>query len=152
MSVMMCMTSVNASAQRHHGHGGHGHGGYGGPRHEMYDTPGHHHGGAGRFDGPRHGSYYHYDAPHHGVGHHHAGPRWRHDGYLYGWEGRVRHFDDGRWGYYRDNRWYYYNTYFEPDYYYAQPIHTFHSHVCSDVATAAVVGAAVGTMVEALMR
>lgn len=84
----------------------------------------------------------------------HADYRWDHNGYLYGWEGRVRHFDDGRWGYYRDGAWLYYDTFFEPDFYYAHPVAHFHAHHISRtarrVANVAAGVAAVATIVAAL--
>ncbi len=58
------------------------------------------------------------------IGHN---PRLDNRGFVHGWEGRVRH-DNGRWGYYRDNRWYWYDRYFEPDYYFANPLGYFNDY------------------------
>lgn len=70
----------------------------------------------------------HRDYNHHNDFAHHGGnPRLDHRGYVHGWEGRVRH-ENGRWGYFRDNRWYWYNRYFEPDYYYANPVGYFNDY------------------------
>lgn len=82
--------------------------------------------------------------------------RWNRHGYLNGWEGRVRRFDDGRWGYFRDGAWLYYDRFYEPTYYYAHPITLFHSH-CLSPRGRRVVGAVAGTvalatLISALIR
>lgn len=82
----------------------------------------------------------HRPAPVHVVHHYDRGP----------WAGRVRHMPDGRWGYYRAGCWYYYDCYYEPDFYFAHPIHHFHSHCLGTVAAAAVTTAAVATLINAL--
>lgn len=70
----------------------------------------------------------HRDYNHHNDYAHHGGnPRLDNRGYVHGWEGRVRH-DNGRWGYFRDNRWYWYDRYFEPNYYYANPVGYFNDY------------------------
>ena len=85
--------------------------------------------------------------------HHHAAPVAVVHHYDRGpWAGRVRHMDDGRWGYYRDNRWYYYDCYYEPDFYFAHPLHHFHGHCLGTVAAAAVTTAAVATLISALVH
>lgn len=68
------------------------------------------------------------------------------------WAGRVRHMDDGRWGYCRDGRWYYYNCYYEPDYYFAHPVHHFSAHCVGGAAAAVVATAAVATLISALVH
>lgn len=68
------------------------------------------------------------------------------------WADCVRHMPDGRWGYCRDNRWYYYDCYYEPDYYFAHPVHHFHDHCLGTVAAAAVTTAAVATLISALVH
>lgn len=57
----------------------------------------------------------------------HNAPRYDRNGFVPGWENRVRH-ENGRWGYYRDNRWYWYNRYFDPTYYYARPLAHFNDY------------------------
>lgn len=104
----------------------------------------------------RHDNYGHRDEHRHdyGRGNHGYremhGHRWDHDGWMVGYHGRVRHFDDGRWGYLRDGRWYYYNCFFEPDYYYARPVAHFHSHIMTPTERR-VVGATVGAVAVAAL-
>lgn len=84
----------------------------------------------------------HRQAPVHVVHHYDRGP----------WAGRVRHMPDGRWGYYRNNCWYYYDCYYDPDFYFAHPVHHFHGHCLGTVAAAAVTTAAVATLISALVH
>lgn len=128
MAAMMAMVSLNSSAQPRPGRGG---GPQGGPRVEMRGGHRGPHDMGPRDMGPR--------GPHDmGPGHRVPGPRdfrtmhghrWDHDGWMDGWHGRVRHFDDGRWGYFREGAWYYYDRFYEPDYYFARPLRHFHSHI-----------------------
>lgn len=82
-----------------------------------------------------HNSFGHDYARHDNFGHaggrhiddHHFAGRFDHRGHVIGWENRVRH-DNGRWGYYRNNRWYWYNRYFDPVYYYGNPINYFNDY------------------------
>lgn len=84
------------------------------------------------------------------------GHRWSHDGWLDGYHGRVRHFADGRWGYYRNGAWMYYDCFYEPAYYYAHPVATFHGHLLSPegrrIARAAVGTAVAVGVIAALCR
>lgn len=74
-------------------------------------------------------------------------------GYIPGWEGRVC-YDGGRWGYLRGNDWYWYDRYYEPDYYFAHPVHHFHhthvGHVAHKVAAGVVGTIALGALISAL--
>lgn len=83
------------------------------------------------------------------------GRYFRHDGFLPGYEGRVRYID-GRYGYLRAGRWYWYDTYFDPVYYYDRPLHCFRAHILNPKARKAVAGiaagVAVGTLVANLVR
>ena len=72
-------------------------------------------------------------------------------GYVPGWDGRVRYLD-GRWGYLRDDCWYWYDTYFAPDFYFANPLSCFHAHFHGRNAAAAVGGVAAGIAVGALIN
>lgn len=81
----------------------------------------------------------------------HAAHRWDNRGYLHGWDGRVRRFDDGRWGYYRDGAWLYYDCFYEPDYYFAHPVAHFHTHRIHHHHVDPVVGAAVGVAATAAL-
>jgi len=161
MFAFMAMVSNNMNAQGrvHRGEGrgyniemGHNRNGMGGRHDEM-----------GRHDMDRRNDDYAFDArndrhfgePRMGRGHHDNfremhGHRWDNDGWLEGYYGRVRHFDDGRWGYFRDNAWYYYDSFFEPDYYFAHPVMHFESHLFSPRARHAV-GAAVGVVAVAAL-
>ena len=158
MACMMAMVSNNAQAQREaqSGRGYHiemtgaQRGGYDNGRREMsrgYDN-GRREMGRGydngrREMGRREGYMMH-------------GHRWSHDGWLDGYHGRVRHFADGRWGYYRDGAWMYYDCFYEPAYYYAHPVSTFHCHMLSPegrrVARAAVGTAIAVGVIAALCR
>lgn len=131
MAIIAMMMSANANAQ-HAGHREmhmHGNGNiemrgpqgaphnnaYRGGRDVNYGNP---HMSSNR--GPAHydnHAYYNHPAPRNLDRH----------GYVPGWEGRVRH-DNGRWGYYRDNRWYWYDRYFEPTYYFGNPLTHFNSY------------------------
>ena len=150
MTVMMAMTSVNASAQGRNMGGdnpmrsarrefvmnGNNRGGHADMNYGHNNHRGHHNG----------------YAAHTGYGHDrmHMGGR-----YIdRRWEGRIR-YDRGRWGYYRDSRWYWYDIYFEPDYYFCHPVRHFHAHLSR--AERRMVGAvagtvAVGALITALCR
>lgn len=164
MFAMMAMFSTSMMAQGH-GHRNAGSRGYsiemgatrGGVRHDMhparmnhgYDAPRHH-----GYDAPHHHDMDHMGAPHHRGFREMHGHRWDMDGWMEGYYGRVRHFDDGRWGYLRDGRWYYYDCFYEPDYYFARPLAHFHSHIMTPserrIVGAAVGVAAVATLISAL--
>lgn len=152
--MSMFVTSANAQGR---------HGGMGVPRahHEMRMGDHGMRGGEMRHHdmGPRHDM-----APHHGMGPrhemhmgghghlaHHADYRWDSRGYLHGWDGRVRRFDDGRWGYLRDGAWYYYDCFYEPDYYFAHPLTHFHDHIFHSRGARRVVGAAIGAIAVAAL-
>lgn len=148
----MMAAGVNTMAQGHVG-AGHGKGPHYGAGREMVM------GGRGGFEmrGERHQTH-NRPAAHHAapvahrrpVGHHPAPAVHR---YPAGHRaGCVRHMPDGRWGYCRDNRWYYYDCYYEPDYYFAHPVHHFHDHCLGTAAAAAVTTAAVATLISALVH
>lgn len=145
MMAMMSMASVNGYGQSRGNHGGqrelvmHGNG-----RMEMRggheSRGGHEMSGAREMRGGRDGYGMHerdYATQHSGREMHgYAGGREmaHRGGFRMGgrefdrrWEGRIRH-DNGRWGYYRDNRWYWYDRYFEPDFYFANPLAHFNAH------------------------
>jgi len=118
--------------------------GYGNSHDYSYNHDGKHHGN--NYGMVMHGGR---QMMHDGHGHYFA-----HDGFLPGWEGRVRYLD-GRYGYLRDSEWYWYDTYFEPDYYYATPVRHFRRHlspVGRKVAAGVTVGVVVGALVAALCR
>lgn len=137
--AMMMIVSNNAMAQR---------------RGHMSDV---------RMGGPRHEMVMHHQGrPSMHVEHHpdhrmvYAGGRHHRldcHGYIPGWEGRVR-YHEGRWGYLRGHDWYWYDTYYEPDYYFAHPVHHFHHHhlphfrpaVAGAVVGAAVVGGLIASL------
>ena len=104
----------------------------------------------GNYDMHRNNSYdmHRYDN-HNGYREMH-GHRWSHDGWMEGYHGRVRHFDDGRWAYLRDGRWYYYNRFIEPDYYYGRPISHFNSYTYTKAEKAAI-GITVGAVAVAAL-
>lgn len=133
MIAIMAITSITANAQRHSDNrrgearveNGAYRGSYRGGR-DMHNANNARHndmhrndyrGNAGRYEGAHRSN----------VIAHHAEPRYNHQGYVHGWENRVRH-ENGRWGYYRDNRWYWYNRYFEPTYYYGHPVAHFNDY------------------------
>ena len=93
----------------------------------------------------------HHPAPHHPHMHRPCGPRVDAYGWVPGWHGRVR-YCDGRWGYLRGRDWYWYDVYYEPDYYYSQPVACFHGHLspAGKVVAGAVGVAAVAAFVGAL--
>lgn len=143
MFGLMAMFATNANAQHRMG----GHPGNGGREIHM-NTRGGMEMRGGRDMGPRHDMRPRHD--NRPVMRGHVEPRWDRHGYLHGWEGRVRHFDDGRWGYYRDGAWLYYDCFYEPDYYFAHPVAHFHSH-CLTRTERAVAGAAIGVAAAAAL-
>ncbi len=150
MFGIMSMFVTSANAQGRHGRMGNA------PRHEMRMSD---HGRMGHHEmAPRHDDRHysvnlrhdvHYAAPHHVA--HHADYRWDNRGYLHGWDGRVRRFDDGRWGYFRDGAWYYYDCFYEPDYYFAHPVAHFHDHIFNSRTARRAVGAVVGAVAVAAL-
>lgn len=152
MACMMAMVSNNAQAQReamsgrgyHIEMGGAQRGGYDNGRRDM---------GRGYDNGRR-------DMGRHEMGRRDGymmhGHRWSHDGWLDGYHGRVRHFADGRWGYYRNGAWMYYDCFYEPSYYYAQPVAVFDGHLLTPqgrrIARAAVGTAVAVSVLAALCR
>ena len=78
--------------------------------------------------------------------------------YVPGWEGRVRHCNDGRWAYYVDGCWRYYDCYYNPYKFFAVPRSSHHAPVVAchghgsdgDVVAGVVAGTILGCILSAV--